>query len=279
MKIITPLQYVDETTEVVANYMLKYTPQIFRLLDKVNEIFEPVGSSVLIQFNDRKFLITASHLKYEYESLYFFRDNHFHLLVGKFVYTNPNKSNLSKFTDILVCEIDQESNKFLTNHYDFVNAKHINFDYYPENQKKFLIIGYPWRKTRFNKIKNKFKIIPYKFLTEVYNGTISNDLKSFEDQLLILDYNQREIINIKTGYKKKSVIPEGLSGCGVWHIPNMLNLNQIRFNLVGILIRQDEYNKKYVIAIRIHIISEILRVYFNVNLQKSRITVLEKNNF
>jgi hypothetical protein len=258
---------------------MKYTPQIFRLLDKENEVFEPVGSSVLIRFNERKFLITASHLKYEYENLYFLRDNHFHLLDGKFVYTNPNESNLSKFTDILVCEIDQESNEFLSEHYDFVNAQDINFDYYPKTEKNFLIFGYPWRKTRFNRKKNKFKIIPYKFLTEIYNKTVSNDLTSFKDQLLILDYKQREIINTRTGFKKKSVMLEGLSGCGVWHIPNLLNIDQLRYNLVGILIRQDEFSKRYVISTRIHIISEVLRVYFDVNLKKSRITVLEKNNF
>lgn len=276
---ITPLQYIDEITDCVSNHLMKHTPQIYRLLDKENKKFEPVGSSVLIQFNERKFLITASHLKYEYENLYFFRDNHFHLLDGKFIYTNPNVSNLSKFTDILVCEIDKESNEFLTKHYDFVNAQDINFDYYPNTEKNFLIFGYPWRKTMFNKTKSKFKIIPYKFLTEVFNRPVSNELKSLEDQLLILDYNQREIINPKTGFKKKSVTPEGLSGCGVWHIPNLLGIDQITYNLVGIIIRQDEFTKKYVIATRIHIISEILRVYFNVNLKKSRITVLVKHNF
>ncbi|OGS25063.1 MAG: hypothetical protein A2297_07365 [Elusimicrobia bacterium RIFOXYB2_FULL_48_7] len=114
-----------------------------------------------------------------------------------------------------------------------------------------------------------------KFLTDIYNNNqIGKEIESYRDQCLVLSYPQRQIIDIKTGEKKRAVIPEGLSGCGVWHIPNIFveNIDNAIANLAGIVIRQDEFTKRYIIATRIHIVSEILRLSFDLNLKPSMIS-------
>lgn len=277
---ITTQQYIDDITDVVAKKVLRHTPQIYKLEEKTKKSSSPydaIGSAVLIKLNDRYFLITTGHIIIENKvgKIGFLEEGTFHILGGDFKYINPDLDTESKYTDLAICEPDFESKEFLTKHFDFIDGTKLNFDYQPKNDKNFLLVGFPWRKTKFNFVKQKIKVIPFKFLTDICkNNQISKEIESYRDQCLVLNYPQRQIIDIKTGEKKRAVTPEGFSGCGVWHIPNIFveNMDNAIANLAGIVIRQDEFTKRYIIATRIHIVSEILRLHFDLNLKPSMIS-------
>lgn len=280
---ITPLQNLDKLTDAIAYRVIKYTPQIYRVMNtskKSNAPYEAIGSSVLLNIQDRKFLITAGHIvNNQIGQIGFIEDGFFHILDGRWIYINPDLDKSSKYKDLAICELDIESREFLSKYFDFVDGSKINFDYYPADSKNYLLVGFPWRKTHYNYIKQKMHVIPFKFLTDIYKNDHLGELKTFQHQNLILDYTQRRIINLKTGFLKKAVNPEGLSGCGVWHIPKVYVEDETKAiaNLAGIIIRQDEHTHRYIIATRIHIVSEMLRVYFNLNLKPSMISRLNKH--
>lgn len=280
---ITPQQYIDEITDAVGKKVLRHTAQIYRFVEKTKRSsspYEAIGSAVLIKLNDRFFLVTAGHIINENNigKIGFFEINTFHILYGNFIYTNPDFDKESKYTDLAICELDIESKEFLTKHFDFIDGTKLNFDYQPKNDKNFLIVGFPWRKTKFNFVKQKIKVIPFKFLTNIYKSKqISKEIESYRDQIYLLSYPQRQIIEIKSGQKKRAVTPDGLSGCGIWHIPDIYveNLNNIVVNLAGIVTRQDEFKKLYIVATKIHIVSELLRLYFDIYLKPSMISRIE----
>jgi len=281
---ITQLQYIDNLTDAIAKRAFRYTPQIYRLrktTSKVASPYEAIGSSVLLRIKGRHFLITAGHIIKDYKigKIGFLEEEPFQILSGRFIYSDPDYDKLSKYTDIAICELNNESRSYLTKYFDFLDESEINFDYIPKNTKNFLLVGYPWRKTRYNFVQNKMKVIPYKFLTDIFENEVTRDLKIFRDQNLILAYTQREILNSKTGLLKKSVNPEGMSGGGVWHIPNLLVEDESNAvsNLSGIIIRQDKHANRYMVATRIHIVSEMLRIYFDLDIRPSNITRLNKH--
>jgi len=281
---ITKLQYIDSLTDAIAKRVIRFTPQIYRIRNIVKKTasqFEAIGSSILLRIRDRNFLITAGHIIKDNKigKIGFLEDGFFHILNGRFIYTDPDMDKLSKYTDIAICELNIESKNFLTQHFNFIDGSEVNFDYIPKNAENFLLVGFPWRKTQFNYVKQKMKVTQFKFLTDIFDDDLKGDLKKFQDQNLILAYTQREIINSKTGFLKKSVNPEGMSGCGVWHLPNIFVEDESKTvaNLAGIIIRQDKHTCRYIIATRIHIISEMLRVYFKLDLKPSFITRLIKH--
>ena len=280
---ITHLQYIDNLTDFISERVIKYTPQIYRKCitnKKSDSPFEAIGSSVLISVQERFFLITAGHIMSDNKrgSWGFYEDFQFHIVDGRFIYINPEIDIKSKYTDVGICELDNISTEFAKRYFQFLNESEIVFDYIPKNEKNFLILGYPWRKTKFNFKKQKIKVTPYKFLTDLFDDGQLGELVNFKNQNLILSYKQRKITDTKTGYRKKAVSPEGLSGCGVWHLPNVYNedFSEINANLAGIIIRQDIYSHQFVIAVRTHIISELLRLYFDIDFKPSMISRLER---
>jgi hypothetical protein len=236
-----------------------------------------------LKIKQRYFIITAGHIVYENKKskigeLCFLENKLYHILDGKFYFVDSDLDNISEYTDIAIGELDIASYNFLSGFYEFINGDDLNFDYMPQNSNNFLIMGFPWRKTKFNHLKQEMKVTPFKFLTELYNNDNLGELNNFKDTNLILTYRRNKIVNLKTGLVRKDLSPEGLSGCGVWHLPNVLleDFSKVKANLAGIVIRQDEYTNRYIIATRIHIVLEILRLYFDVNIRSSIITRLNK---
>ena len=69
--------------------------------------------------------------------------------------------------------------------------------------------------------------------------------------------------------------PIGISGCGVWYIPNFTNPQGglPDYQLMG-FINEQNAEKTFLIATRIHILTEVLRKIFEVNIPKSNIISL-----
>jgi hypothetical protein len=281
---ITKREYIDTFTDEIAKKLIRFTPQIFLKTEKSvkrsDPGYEAIGSSLLIQIQGRKFLITAGHVvNNRIRQIGFLEGELFHAFDGRIIYINPDEDQVSKFTDLAVCELDNISVDFSSQHFDFLDGDTINFDYRPSNNESFLIVGFPWRKTKFDPTNKRMRVIPFRFLTDYYTGEHVGELKSFKDQNLFLGYTQRKIVDSKTGHYKKAVNPEGLSGCGVWHLPKIYlhDINKAIVNIAGIIIRQDEHTKQFIIATRIHIVAEILRLYFDINLKPSMISRLNKH--
>lgn len=271
--LITENEYIDQLTEYFAKKVLKFTPQIFSVsdLNDIENTIEPFSSSILMRADNRFFLISAGHvLKKKNQFLGFFEQSSFYLLNEQRIFIDPDQDNESLLFDIGACELTEDSISWLTDHYDFLDINELNFDYQPKNDKGFLIVGYPWRKTKVNTYRQTIKDTPWKFLTHEYFSSQLGDLNQKRDSIHILEYRQRKIIDSKSGYYRKSTKLHGLSGCGVWHLPDVFadDFSKLTCNLTGILIREDEFAEKYVITTRLKMVGEFLRQLYDLNIEK-----------
>jgi hypothetical protein len=139
-------------------------------------------------------------------------------------------------------------------------------------EPRYLVVGYPWRKSRPNPIK---KTIKSKAL--VYAGYIANDDAYKELQLekqtnIILKFRQREVFDAKTDLKRKSGSPEGISGCGIWYMEKIFYspIEGPTYKLLGIITSHDQ-KKYYLQATRIDVINEILIKDFKLNIKHSNL--------
>ncbi len=126
-----------------------------------------------------------------------------------------------------------------------------------------------------DKVNKKIIGFPLVFLTNIAGENNYRRLGYENHSTLLLNYRQKKVRNFNSGTIQQNVSPEGISGCGVWYIPKFLSDKEDlpEFRLVGQIIEQNK-EKTILIATRIHMVTEVIRRDFGINLPQSLITKL-----
>ncbi len=280
-KILSIKDNVKHVMDESARAILNYTPQIYlKEHGKTDGTkIDPIASSVLVTHQDRFFLITAGHVVEENdpEDLGILIGNIFNILIGEVKYINPYLNELSNKIDIAIWELDNNLVADLKTKYNFLSIDNfaLNHDLL-QKDPRYLIVGFPWRRSKLNPINKKIKANPLIFLTHLAPPEIYQKLKLEDFNNMILDYRQRKIIDGKTDNITKGVTPEGISGCGVWFIEKFIYepRKPPPLKLVSIITEQDK-NKRYLQSTRIDIINEILIDHFKLNIKHSEIVKIK----
>lgn len=179
-------------------------------------------------------------------------------------YINPYDSKEHENYDITIWELDSDTISILKKHYDFLTPENVLIKHDYSLSTHYLIVGYPSSRTKFNFFKSRLRPKIYKFLTRTVNESIYKLLKLNPKINFVVEYNQREIKKMGTGIIGRSIQLEGVSGCGLWYIPDPISNITVsnNFYLVGIVFRNDK-NKKYIISLKTNIIISILKEKFN----------------
>jgi hypothetical protein len=255
-----------------AEVILKYCPQLFlRNYNKSKRYkIEAIASSVLICFGNDYFMLTAGHVieDNDPEKIGVVIDNVFKILDGELKYLKPSDNGISNHIDIAIWRLNAEIVQDLKKAYDFLEPDNLLFKH--DNKKisqNYLVVGFPWRKSNPDIRKNKIKVKPFVLLTRNTDNDVYHQLKINKTLNLLLEYRQRKIINIKSGFFTKGVTPEGISGCGVFHLDsdNLTNSQNLELRLLAVTTEQDK-NRRYLQTTRIDIIYELLRRSFNLNI-------------
>lgn len=270
---------IAELSIEAAREILKYTPQLYRKLGSSEPIqVEPWATGILLEIDCVNFLITAAHVLEENkqpinpEDIGIMVGNTFHILNGfiKYSGTGLHKQNIK--IDLTVWRLDDQGIvNDIKQKYDFLSFNHIEIDHTTSNQFDYLIVGFPVTKS---KLKNKTKTIraqPFIFLT---NNADEKKLESlgFESHSnVIVNYRKRKIKN-GVGKIVQGPDPYGLSGCGLWYFPNKTStIVGGTTRLVAIMTEWDQ-NSSTLIGTRIHIVTEIIRKEYGLNIAPSQRT-------
>lgn len=269
---------INKAVDMYAKEILKYTPQLFTKQTNATEniIPEANGSGVLIEVKNQKFLITAGHILASTipENIGIMIDDTFYILNGIVEYINPNESDVANKIDIAVWKLDEEVVKNLSIKYSFFQYEDIEFNHKVSTEPRYLIVGFPWRNTVRKKGSQSLTVSPLVFLTEISNKKLYKTLKFDQRTNILLDYRQKKVKNIKDGMVQTHKSPQGISGCGVWYLPEFFIEGNPKPKLVGQIIEQDKY-KTILISTRIHLAMEILRTKFKIDIPASYITRLK----
>jgi len=272
------LQLLDKISKKCFDSIQCYSPQLFvkTSLEKDNIKPVPSATGVLINVQGNKFLITAGHFleETEAENIGIMINNKFYILNGDLKYISPSSGEMENKLDVGVWKLESEVISSLETKYSFLPFDKIDFNHTISLKPEYLIVGYPWKMTVEKHSRKTWEVSPFIFLTDKADNSLYKRLNFQEHSNLLLHYREKKVRNTTSGFVQKNKSPEGISGCGVWHIPIPDILTDFsNFKLVGIITEQDK-SKTLLISTRIHIISEILRNHFKLKLPVSNITRL-----
>ena len=269
---------IDNLIDGYSRNILKYTPQLFTKKSKETSNVIPCAeaSGVLIEVENQKFLITAGHFLEDTkaENIGIMIDDNFIILNGTVKYIKPSQSEEASKIDIAVWKLEGEVITEIEKKYTFLPFSQIDFNHKVSTKPEYLIVGFPWRMTKEKKTLKKLIVSPFIFLTKEAEKNKYKQLGFQEHSNLLLKHRQKKVKNLKTGFVQQNKSPQGASGCGVWHIPisNIFDGSR-KVKLIGQIIEQDD-SKTILISTRIHLVAEVLRRDFKLNIPASNITRL-----
>jgi hypothetical protein len=220
---------------------------------------EHLGSGVLLRRNNDYFLVTAGHCmkqdnKIIYSGILDGRD--FVKLQGAAMV----EQGFEKKFDIGILRLDEQSknaclrNNQFVNDWDLMNNSNIPY------KTEYLVGGYPNSKVS---VDHKAKVVKKEFMPYLCQSSeekLYRKLSFQQSQNLLLQYDRRRSTLLGSGQMSISSYPKGLSGCGVWYIPDYFvqDLQNISPYLSGIII---EYHQNYrtLVATKIEPIDILLK--------------------
>jgi hypothetical protein len=271
----------SDISVAAARMILSSTPQLFRKYGSSEPFhIEPLATGILIKVNSVHFLITAAHvLQYKGEDInpedigIITGGNEFNILNGHIKFTRLSLHENNNNIDLAIWKIDDERVvKEIESKFTFLSPERIDITHTPVQESKYLIVGFPITRSKKKPNTLKIKVDPFIFLTKQSKKNIYSKLILQQHSNLIVDYRKRRIRNFN-GSTGQGPDPYGLSGCGLWYLPEMKigDDNRVESKLVGIMTEWHN-TQNALVATRIHIVTEIIRKEFGLTLPVSEIT-------
>ncbi len=237
---------------------------------------EPVGTGVLIKFENNYFIVTAAHVLQPYatkqkrnpykeesdyddpqeafltlENIGFYYDGTYYPIREVF-YTNIN-GKVENLVDIAVVNLEKETVKELSGK-QFVDCDTLQLRHTISAQNRYFVYGYPaeWTDLKSYKIVRN----PLKLITKGVDISVKEIEKfEFDPQYnFLIFYSPKNLID-KDGNKLNISSPNGISGCGLWYYEKGGMLK-----LVGIMTENkfEKERKPFMMATKIDVVIDIL---------------------
>ncbi|OXA82942.1 hypothetical protein B0A56_03245 [Flavobacterium columnare NBRC 100251 = ATCC 23463] len=270
-------KYTEETDEVVLDIInrniLRHTVQFFQMGEKR---LEPFGSGVFAKIHNEYFIITASHVADFFEKN---PDKDLRIRVGKklFInvlgdikYTDIDKSN---GVDLAYIKLDNQMIEPMLRPYIPLETSKIRSHHNLLHVMNYCVLGFPEK--NITKEDEEFNTGASFYLTGATNEKPYNHYKYDKKDYIIVDM-QGKGTDIRTNKKEKIDIRfHGISGCGLW----LLLINkpkngktQVDYRLVGIMTEYKNGKFFCLIANKIYLIIEALKVIENYKFKEIKMT-------
>lgn len=278
------LDRIGDILEACGAEILQYTPQLYEIPGEVDDYEtsqiaenEPIASSVLLEIKDSYFLVTAGHVfnRKIKNNIGFLVDQHIYFIMGDLKFADVSEGGLANKIDIAVLKLSTHVVESIKLKYKFLSFDRIAFDHQTDDTPKYLVVGYPIKTSKINKITKKIKPKPLIFITGIAEGKDYKRLHFDPTINFLVKYRQKKVKNFTNKSIETHASPRGISGCGVWYLPSFINPDGglPNYQIMGIVIEQSE-DKTILIGTRIHILTELIRRDFGLDLPKSNITRL-----
>jgi len=234
---------------------------------------EQIATGVLLKTESNHYLITAAHTfnQYSKEDICLYKSQSKIPLVGRLYLFNTNDSQTNDLVDIAVIKIEDfivdvinntEQIDFLSS--DFIKQRHTTIP-----SKSYFTLGFPFKKEIEKRNSKKFFSQPYLIYSHPSKPKAYDQPLVNKELNILLDFHRRKFKVF--GEKNRSFAPhtEGMSGSGLWFIPNFDSNQTKELNvfLVGIFIELKE-NTNSLMFTKIDCLTEVLRKYCDENFEQ-----------
>ena len=262
-----------EAQRNVSREAFKVTCHILQAFGK--DLVKPAGSGVLIKAGKLHFLITAAHVTEDLNDNIFLGIEEYTVYRpgGVIVTNSPEKSRDEDRLDICILELNEESNKKLNKIYEFLDINEVGINHVLKPYPMYELVGFPASKSKFSKYKKKLNSVAYQYVTQPADSETYKQLKCNPAFNIIVKYDRKKVYNYATDSFQTGPELYGISGCGLWFTPpeNVMPNHKPRKELVGIITEWPKNHRKFLIATRIDVISEILRIKYGCGIPKSNV--------
>lgn len=248
------------------------------ILKSIDDIAVSYGSGVFIKVDENHFLITAAHVAEGLNNeLFVGINNNTVLRLGGTILTN----NFEGFRendrfDLCILKLCVETVNKIKNTYDFLEQKELGISHFFKEYPMYEIVGFPATKSKYNPFKKQLKSKAWRYITypvkyEKYD--LLNCSKVFN---IVLNYDRKRVFNFNKNATQIGPELYGISGCGLWYTPPevVLSKGNPEKKLVGIMTEWPINNRKFLIATKIDLFTEIIRQKYKSNIPKSTIIKL-----
>ncbi len=249
---------------------------------KSNEsIAESFGSGVFVKADENHFLITAAHVAegLNYELFVGIDNDTIFRLGGNIVTNNVEGQRENDRFDLCVLKLCEETVETIKKSYDFLDKSELGINHISKELPMYEIVGFPTTKSKYNKFKKQLKSKAWRYITNPVKRKNYETLKCNKDFNIVLNYDRKRVFNFKK--ETTQIGPElyGISGCGLWFTPpkETLTKGQPEKRLVAIMTEWPINNRKFLIATKIDLFTEIIRQKYNCDVPKSTILKLNIN--
>jgi hypothetical protein len=278
-------EIISEKISLIQNQLYQYVCPIFDVNEKGE--LSLYGSSVLLNIDTKYFLITAAHViapskrnrQYLWGAdgavlLSTLANSSIHITSST---TDDHKEDKVDLAHIQL--VDDAPN--ILKEFSFLNLANFELNSLSSEIKTYIAIGYPHSQT---KRKYKKPILDQRYLSYLSSEASESVYKELDippQVYLALVYDQNRIIDLLGNYQK-AVTPFGISGGGIWALPNEPPINNTSKmgKLVAIVLAHQALNK-VIWGIKIPVVLEMIRSFhpeLNDKIPKSNLlNVIMKN--
>jgi len=230
------------------------------------------ASGVCVEINDNFFVFTARHVV---------KDGTNNLIIG---FGDENGCSLggkwieNEKYDVAILKLDEESAEIVQTNRQFLSSNELGVNHEIVYNQRYAGIGYPGSmnnndlcSTDITRVSDPLIYSDFPTSLDVYD-TQGCDIK----KNIVIPYRRNFLYNMLTGQLVLDVPdPHGMSGGGLWYMPEQLtdNQNNLGKTLVGILNKW--VNERYLVATRIDVCTEIVRQIYNIDIEESNLVRFE----
>jgi hypothetical protein len=249
-------------TQRVANTALQVTP----IVSEPNPpSMTPLGCGIFLKINDDRYLISAGHLLNMEDRPKLMvpgANDKLVMLNGTIISTYQNSKTENPIDFGLLKFSERQNKHFVNGQFAFCNPSNIIVNHKVEQNGYYVIAGYPVSGVKKTSGKAEYIPIPVKFLTYPIETEKYGKYGFNPDHFILVKY-QRKLAPF--GSKEKQITKEltGISGSGLWYIPNWNDRNNgvPKFYLVGIMV-ENYKDKGFLAALRIDFATEAIKQFF-----------------
>ena len=199
----------------------KYTVKLFFNNEKKEP--EPLACAVLVKTKLNYYLLSAAHafLDNDIKKISILININEEITLGGQLLITRNINQPKKFDfEIAILKLDEITiNNFNSMGKSFFDITLINTDMTSNPDEFFIVYGYPNTRVKLNKIKHSITYRAYNFLTKIANI----ELKKYDSKsLLKLSFTKNKTFNLASKMPTRAPKMTGISGTGIWSIPQIL---------------------------------------------------------
>ena len=272
-------EYFTELVNSVGKTILLYSPQLYIIRNNIEPVHpRPYASSVLLMVEDKYFLLSAGHAlsNVDPKNIGVMIDNTFIVLEGDVKYVDPGLNKTNDKIDLAIWQLTKPVVADIKTKHKFLDICQIEIEHVVTKHPQYIIAGFPAETSLLQLTTSKINVTPFIFLTDVTQKSTYHELDYDERVNLILNYNHTQIFKFGSESIEQGPDAHGVSGSGLWYLPKLIlnDFTNIPFKLVGIVIEWHDI-RHYLIATRIHLVTELIRTYFKIPVPASNIMTVK----